>query len=426
MHNEPDLKSLRIGFVSTRFAGTDGVSLETNKWASVLQEMGHTCYFFSGMSDHPAEISYVVAEAFFHTPDIDELHYQAFTRTTRPVELTVRIQTLKDYFKRHLYIFTEKFDIDLLIVENALSIPVHIPLGMAITEFLAETGMPTIGHHHDMAWERSRFQVNCVSDYLEACFPPKLACIRHVVINSVAASQLAYRTGISSRVIPNVMDYEHPPLPPDEYTQHVRDDLGFRPEEKFILQPTRVVQRKGIEHAIELVSRLRLPARLIISHAAGDEGQEYEKRVRYYAKRMDIPAVFVSNQIQECRGELSDGRKIYTLGDIYPFADLVTYPSEIEGFGNAFLEAVYYRRPIVVNRYSIYEIDIKPKGFKTIEFNGFITEESVEQVNRALTDPMWVEDMVETNYQVARRHYSFDILHYHFQALLTDLFGINV
>ena len=29
-----------IGFVSTRFAGTDGMSLETSKWADVLGQNG--------------------------------------------------------------------------------------------------------------------------------------------------------------------------------------------------------------------------------------------------------------------------------------------------------------------------------------------------------------------------------------------------
>ncbi len=422
----PDLSNLRIGFISTRFSGTDGVSLETEKWAYVLEKMGHTCFYFAGMSDRPDEISYVVPEAFFHHPEMDELHEQIYTRTTRPVELTNRILKLKEYFKLHLDKFIARFDLDMLIVENALSIPVHVPLGMAIAEVIAETGLPTIGHHHDMAWERSRFQVNCVDDYLDMAFPPSLAPIKHVVINSVAGNQLAYRTGISSRVIPNVMDYDHPPVEPDEYTRTVREDLGIEPGEKFILQPTRVVQRKGIEHAIELVSRLEMPAKLVISHAAGDEGREYERRVRYYADRMNVPTVFVDEQIYEHRGRLPDGRKVYTLGDIYPHADLVTYPSEIEGFGNAFLEAVYYRKPLVVNQYSIYEIDIKPKGFRTIEFNGFITEHCVEQAQKALYDEAWVQEMVETNYQIARRHYSFTILQYHFQALLTEMFGIIV
>ncbi len=424
MQRKPDINRLRIGFISTRFAGTDGVSLETAKWAGVLEAMGHTCFYFAGRCDRPPASSYVVPEAFFHEPEMDELHDILFTRTTRPPEVTRRIQRLKDHFKEHLYRFVEQFDVDLLIVENALSIPVNVPFGMAIAELIAETGYPTIGHHHDMAWERQRFQVNCVGDYLAMAFPPNLPTIRHVVINSVAGSQLAFRTGISSRVIPNVMDFDHPPAPPDDYTRSVRADLGLLPGEKFILQPTRVVQRKGIEHAIELVSRLGEPARLVISHAAGDEGRAYEKRVRSYAARMGVPALFVADLIQQERGTLPDGRKVYTLSDIYPYADLVTYPSEIEGFGNAFLEAVYYRRPIVVNRYSIYEVDIKPKGFDVIEFDGFITDESVAQAREALEDGERLREIVERNYQIARRHYSYSILQYHFRALLTELFGI--
>lgn len=41
----------RIGFVSTRFAGTDGVSLEAAKWAEVLEQEGHECYWFAGELD---------------------------------------------------------------------------------------------------------------------------------------------------------------------------------------------------------------------------------------------------------------------------------------------------------------------------------------------------------------------------------------
>lgn len=424
MRRKADSKHLRIGFISTRFDGTDGVSLETGKWALVFEEMGHTCFYFAGKCDRPAEVSYLVPEAFFHHPEMDELHDLLFSRATRSVEVTERIHRLKEYFKKHLYAFVGLYDIDLLIIENALSIPVHVPLGMAITELIAETGYPTIGHHHDMAWERQRFQVNSVGDYLAMAFPPNLASIRHVVINSAAASQLAFRTGISSRVIPNVMDFDRPPAAPDEYTHSVRADLGLQPGEKFILQPTRVVQRKGIEHAIELVSRLEMPARLVISHAAGDEGRAYEKRVRSYAARMDVPALFVADLIQQERMLLADGRKVYKLDDIYPYADLVTYPSEIEGFGNAFLEAVFFHRPIVVNTYSIYEIDIKPKGFAVIEFDGFITDECVDQVREVLNDGVRVQEMAEMNYHIARRHYSYSILQYHFRALLTELFGI--
>ncbi|MBW2336879.1 MAG: glycosyltransferase family 1 protein, partial [Deltaproteobacteria bacterium] len=39
---------LNIGFVSTRFAGIDGVSLESSKWARVLEDEGHACFWFAG------------------------------------------------------------------------------------------------------------------------------------------------------------------------------------------------------------------------------------------------------------------------------------------------------------------------------------------------------------------------------------------
>lgn len=44
-----------IGFISTRIAGTDGVSLETEKWAEVLEDLGHTCFYFAGEFDRPQE-----------------------------------------------------------------------------------------------------------------------------------------------------------------------------------------------------------------------------------------------------------------------------------------------------------------------------------------------------------------------------------
>ena len=39
---------------------------------------------------------------------------------------------------------------------------------------------------------------------------------------------------------------------------------------------------------------------------------------------------------------------------------LPTYPSHYEGFGNAFLEAIYFRKPVVVISYAVYARDIDP------------------------------------------------------------------
>ncbi len=443
--------SRRIGFVSTRFAGTDGVSLESAKWAAVLERMGHACFYFCGECDRAAEVSYVVPEAFYRHPDndainqtvyaadwgalqvegrpapeIEALRRDFFSAYVRPAQVTRQIQESKVQLKEHLYKFARQFRLEALIVENALTIPIHLPLGLALTEFIAETGYPAIAHHHDFYWERQRFLNNSVRDYLDAAFPPRLPAVRHVVLNSVQAQQLAARLGAAAMIVPNVMDFDSPPPPPDDYARPVRADLGLAAGQYLILQPTRIIQRKGIEHAIELTRRLGLPAELVISHAAGDEGTEYEQRVREFAALLGVTVNFESEIVGARRGLTPDGRKIYALGDVYPQADLVTYPSASEGFGNAFLEAVYYRRPLVVNNYSIYEADIKPKGFRVVEFDGFISQATLEHARRLLTHPQEALEIADHNYRLARRYYSFATLERRLGLLLADCFGEDI
>jgi len=413
----------RLGFVSTRFNGTDGVSLETRKWAHVLQRLGHSVYYFAGQSDQPKEISFVLPEAHFMHADVQEIANISYRSKTRPPKITHRIHELRSHLKDNLYKFIKKYDIELLIVENALSIPMNIPLGLALAELIAETNMPVIRHHHDFFWERKRFLVNCIGDYLEMAFPQRLPSIHHVVINSLAATEMGKRRGINVTVIPNVMDYDNPPPSPDEYTASLRADLGIASDELFFLQPTRPLQRKGIEYAFELVRRLGTNARLVISHAGGDEGQEYREHIRTYAELLDVKVNFVSEIIDTERGTTKDGRKIYTLGDVYPYADLVTLPSLLEGFGNAFLEAVYYRRPIFINTYTIYAIDIRPKGFQAVEFNGFVTEATVNHVQKILKDRKLAEGMTEHNYKLGKQYYSFTVLEQQLQILLHACFS---
>ena len=400
-----------VGFISTRIAGTDGVSLELEKWADVFKQFGWTSFYFAGELDRPPERSYLVEEAHFTHPEIKAIHNKVFGVTTRERALSKKIYQLAIKLKDDLYDFVKKFNIDLIIPQNALTIPMNIPLGIALTEFIAETHIPTIAHHHDFYWERDRFMVNAVSDYLRMAFPPVLPSIDHVVINSVADNQLSFRTGISSHVIYNVMDFDNPPEPPDKYTFDVRQALGIADDELFVLQPTRVVQRKGIEHAIELVHRLGRKAKLVISHASGDEGWDYEQRLKEYSKLMNVNTLFVSDIINEERGITPDGRKIYTLEDIYPYADLVTYPSTFEGFGNAFLETLYFKKPIVVNTYSIYLKDIKPKGFKVIEIDGYVTDKAVEQTKQVLDNLELRQEMVDHDYELAKKYFSYTVLH---------------
>ncbi|NLJ47117.1 MAG: glycosyltransferase family 4 protein, partial [Treponema sp.] len=323
---------------------------------------------------------------------------------------------IKGGIKAEMYKFIEDFGIDLIIPENALAIPMHIPLGLAITELVAETEMPTIAHHHDFFWERPRFLTGCAEDYLGRSFPPKLHSISHVVINTEARQQLAFRCGLSSFMIPNVWDFHAEPVKPDAYNATFRRDFGLSEDDIIFLQPTRIVARKGIENAIELVARFnRSPegagrGKILVSHPELDEGNAYFNRITDYAAILEVPLLIRPDLLAPERGVRPDGGKVYSLWDAYVACDFVTYPSTYEGFGNAFLEAVYYRKPILVNQYAIYAQDIDPIGFKVVSIDGYITRDTVSQTAELLADPGMREEWAEHNFRLGSRFFSYDVL----------------
>ena len=116
------------------------------------------------------------------------------------------------------------------------------------------------------------------------------------------------------------------------------------------------------------------------------------------------------HRIADERGTDAQGRKLFTIADAYHHADLVAYPSEYEGFGNAFLEALYYKKPIVCNRYAIYRTDIEPCGFNVILFDGFLTAATIEHVRRVLADDAYRQAMVDHNYQRASTFFSYETI----------------
>jgi glycosyltransferase involved in cell wall biosynthesis len=139
-----------------------------------------------------------------------------------------------------------------------------------------------------------------------------------------------------------------------------------------------------------------------------------------YAKNLGVELVSIDHLVGYEENAGTVDQKKYTIGDVYQCADLVSYPSGYEGFGNAFLETIYYRKPIIVNRYSIYVADIEPKGFDVIPIEGFVTQDTVEGIFRVLNDAGRQEEMVEKNYQLGNTYFSFEVL----ERLLLNLVGV--
>jgi glycosyltransferase involved in cell wall biosynthesis len=413
-----------IGFVSTRFAGTDGVTLEASKWAEVLTKTGHHCFWFAGEIDKEPAKSFLVPEAHFGHEKNKRIDEKIFGKNGREPSVTAAIHELRTFLKDRFYDFIQQFKIDILIIENALTIPMHVPLGMALAETLAETQIPTIAHHHDFYWERVRFTVNAINDYLGMAFPPNLPNIEHVVINTAAREELAHRRGLSSTVIPNVLDFENPPESEGPHKDGFRESIALEPDDIVILQPTRLVKRKGIEYAIELVMALKDPRyKLVISHEPGDEGFEYPDWIMEYASEHGVDLRLVKTKISDPWASHNDSDEEYSLWDIYPHADFITFPSRLEGFGNAFLEAIYFKKPILINRYATFVRDIEPRGFDLAIMDGFLTKKTVQRVKEILESSERREIMVTKNYETAARHYSYSVLRKHLNAIMMNFFG---
>jgi len=416
---------MQIGFISTRFSGTDGVSLEAKKWADVFDAAGHDCYWFAGQVEGDPDRCMKVPQAHFNHTHIQAINDQVFGKISRPPSTTEAIHRFRTLLKTRLTQFINRFNLDLLVIQNAVTIPMNIPFGLAITETLAETGIPAIAHHHDFVWERDRFSRNSVSDYLQMAFPPKLPNMEHVVINSAAREELAHRHGLSSTLIPNVIDFTHTPQI-NRTAKSFRTANGFTDSDIIVLQPTRVIQRKGIELAIDMIRQLdddRI--KLLVSHEAGDEGFQYAKWLDERAKDQGVDLRFINRPIRSPWNDQDCDTDDFSLWDMYANADFVTFPSHCEGFGNAFLEAVYFRKPMLVNRYATFIRDIEPLGFDLVMIDGYVDGKAAGTVREIIGNPKRRKEIGQHNYRIAARHFSYDVLRSRLESILKNLFGIT-
>lgn len=410
---------MNIGVISTRLAGTDGVSLESAKIVAIAEQFGHEVFYCAGELD-PELKKCGLEDGRLHFEDemAKELHDRAFVAKETAVTLLPDIEKRAAELKRPLHQFLIGNQIEYVIIQNAFAIPMQLPLAQALAELMAELKLPGLAHNHDFYWERPRFLHSHIEPFLDQFFPPDLPGLRHATINSLAQTALRQRRRLDSLIIPNVFDFHTPPPGIDNFNADFRQAIGLAKDDWLILQPTRVIPRKGIELSIELLHQLNDPrAKLVITHKAGDEGLGYLHELQALAEAKNVALIYAGDLVDDQRHEAGD-KKIYSLWDAYPHADLVTYPSFIEGFGNALIETVYFKLPAVVNRYPVYAADIGPLGFQFAEIDGEITPQTVETVRGWLERPETAVPATTHNYALGKKHFSYQTL----AKLLTPLF----
>lgn len=429
----------RIGICHFRVGETDGVSLEIAKWQRALRSLGHSVFLCAGRLGE--EEAFLIPELSQDHPEVQRIRDNAFVRfADYPSEraLWAHIEEVAGRIEGGLRRFVGAFDIDLLIVENIWSLSPHLPATLAVWRVVRELRLPTIAHHHDFYWEKEDYQgptCGLVRRLLATYYPPHDPHVMHVVLNRLAQGEL-HRRGLHSVVVPNVLDFDER-WEVDEFNHDFRERLGLSPADIVVLQATRVVPRKGIEIAVDLVSALTSPAfREALRQrvrARGGEGPPrpvlllpnrveepaYLEKLRERITEEGVEARFLSDRISFRRH--GDGQhKTYSLWDTYLFADLVTYPSLQEGWGNQFLEAVRAKLPVVTFEYPVFRSDIAPLGFRYVSLGHkswhdegglvHVPQETLlaaaQGAAQLLAMPTRYQEVVEHNFTLAKAHFS--------------------
>ncbi len=440
----------RIGICHYKIGDSDGVSLEIDKWAQVLERMGHEVTLCGG--DLGTAEGVLINEMYHHRPDAERLSANGFRRLEdydsgeewkrEVLELAAKIET-------QFCQFVKDHNIALLIPNNIWSIGANLSAAVALARIVERLDLRAIGHHHDFYWETFRGMTPTCDEAREIAenyLPPTDPRIEHVVINSLARDELMRRSGVGSTVVPNVFDFEGGPWRIDAYNESLREMIGVNENDLLVLQATRVVPRKGIELAIDLVKGLSQPECrstlqrrglydgrpftekshivLVLAGCAEDSPEGYLERLQQKAEREGIELRCIFDRVRARRGT-DAGQKLYSLWDCYAVADVVTYPSLYEGWGNQLLEAVRARLPIVMFEYPVYRADIKNKGFEVISLGsciggnddvGLITisaqtnREAAHRAVEAVTDSAKRHAMTEHNFELGRASYGLDSL----------------
>ncbi|MFP4011284.1 MAG: glycosyl transferase family 1 [Spirochaetaceae bacterium] len=439
----------RIAFVSGKLGDVDGVSLEVDKWVEVLSSMGHEVFTVAGkyarpVAGVPAERQYLLDRIRFDSPQQQHYERLAFPHLNRRPphlnqdSLEMMMDQLESDGKEVADILREYIqdnEIDVLVAENTNAMPMSLVGGMAMYRLATENRMATIFHHHDFWWERSRFSNNNIERLLNRIMPPVDPGLEHVVISSYASHILSSLKRVRPHIIPNCEDFEHP-VTLDDYNRTFREDMGFGPDDVLVVQPTRIVPRKRIEDSVALLGRFveRYPAfrdriRYIVSLYQGDESEErYIDEIRAAAARAGIPLHLIADRVASSRGTDEQGQKIYTNRDVLANADLVTYLPIWEGFGNALLEAVAARVPVVTTTYLVYKTDIMTSGLYNVEIRDryddrgdiIIPEDALDEIHYLLTHPEERRERVEHNFERGRAEFSLPRLADRLSHVLTE------
>lgn len=345
----------RAAFLSFRFGPTDGVSAVTRTWVDAFEDLGFRTVTVAGEGDAARLVGGFGLDAT-STPDED---------------------ALRDAL----------VDVDVVVVENLLTIPINLPASRVAARVLA--GRPAVIHHHDPPWHRERF-----AHITE--LPVTDPAWRHVAITRILAGELAER-GIDATVIHNgfATPLRRSAEEAAAIRRTVRAAVGLAEDEIVVLHPVRAIERKNVAAAIELAEGLGATYWLL-----GPPEEGYAETLGRLLSAARCPVLH---------------HPWPDVDEAYVASDHVAFPSTWEGFGNPPIEASLRRRTVTVGNYPV-AAELRAHGF---DWFGVGDLDAVRATLRDLQAPATVE-LLDRNERIAREHFGLEPMRAILRALLDE------
>jgi glycosyltransferase involved in cell wall biosynthesis len=327
---------MKIGLIHyTSWPVVGGVEAVLRQQATLMTLAGHSVSIVCGDGKR---FSDTIPTLVFSELNLrEELVTQAQQEITAGYPAAAYFRAVNAAKKRLRSLFTEW---DCAIVHNLMTMPFHMAATQVVSE-LAEEGNRVLAWTHDLAANNQDYSLprNRVFDMIRERQPG----IEYVVISETRAQEFRELTGTSAdAVVPNGLDLSTAL----ELTKEVSGLVaGLNSQEAILLYPTRILQRKNLELALQILAALQeldFPAWLFITGAAN--GYNPGASAHFTALKQQAAELGVTDRIRWVNEHffVDDAQ----LRSLYLVSDALLFTTKQEGFGLPILEAAAFRLPI--------------------------------------------------------------------------------
>jgi len=334
-----------VCIVSHRLGSYDGVSVEAAKWQRGFSRLGYSVtraagFFADDASGSDVTVTGLWAPTFGGCPPEPD------------------ITQLRRLCRTH----------DLLVIDNAGSLPTCPQTAVALEAEALRAGIPTIVRHHDPPW-----QVAWMKDVAQHRFPLHNPRMLHVTINRL--TELQFRSRYPELDAADAVTTMHNSVDTAALDGGrrwaTRRRMGVADDDVLLVHLARNIGRKNVPAALRVAGNLRRRTGREVHYWLTDPGGE-----------IGAPP----HGVRIHRGHAPSA------ADLHAAADIVLLPLHWEGWGLPVVEAAAARRPAVTFPYPVLS-EIHGLGIATVDHR------DIEMITALVDDPQRRRAFTSANYR---------------------------